>query len=193
MRFMEIHPAAFSLCVIGFGNIDGNQAIEMARQMSEAAVLVAHEIEAKRRTISHGHFFHGKTQTHKGVNDAAFGHFELVPTLQVAWQRQIWNEVIQTARDAKRIRIIRRHHPVANLVLPGIVANAIALVSLTLSQRPPGPFFGRLQGAHLTGPGQKTQRMTTLYTFHVFEENEIAATITMKCLQKEELDIACTG
>jgi hypothetical protein len=31
MWFMEIHPAALPLVVIGFGNIDDNQAMEMSR------------------------------------------------------------------------------------------------------------------------------------------------------------------
>jgi hypothetical protein len=178
---MEIHAAALTLVVIGFGNVDDNQAIEMSRQRSGGSAQIAHEIESERRTLFLGRTFRGQAQPHNGINDATFGHFKLMPAVQVARQRQIWNQRVEPARNAKWVWIIGRDHPVADFMLLAIVAEVIKLIILAVGQRAPSPIFGWFQSGQLARGRQKPQHMTAGDTFHVFEENETATTIAMKC------------
>jgi hypothetical protein len=181
MWFMEIHTTAFPLIVIGFGNINDNQTIEMPRQRAGAARLITDKAESEWRTMFFGHAFQRKAQPHDGVKNAAFGYFQFMPAVQIAWKRQIWNQRIEPAREAKGIRIIRRDHPVADFMLLAVITEVIELVILGFGQSPPRTVLDRFQCGELSRARQKPQHVTAGDTFHVFKENETATTIAVKC------------
>jgi len=66
-------------------------------------------------------------------------------------------------------------------MLLAVIAEVIKLIIIGGGQSPPSPAPVRLQSGKLAQARQKPQHMTARNTFHVFEENETATAITLKC------------
>src|ERR1700722_12251633 len=99
--FVQVYPAPFALHVVSLGDIDGNYPVQMTRQQGGFPRNIANQFETKRRAIFGGQPIQWKLQPHDGINDAAFGNFQLVPAFRVSWDRQIWNQIVEAAGNAK--------------------------------------------------------------------------------------------
>src|SRR3979490_850303 len=64
-------------------------------------------------------------QAQQAVHETPLRRLQLVPGLLVAGLAKVWNDTRETARKAQRIRIVRRHRPIAYVVLDVVLAQPI--------------------------------------------------------------------
>jgi hypothetical protein len=142
----HLAAALFALGIVGFGDIDGDQAVVVAGQhLGDRAVGIGHigqEIEGQSEFRVFRPALQRQAQAEHGVEQVVLGNFQLAPSRHVLGIGQVGDGAVMPAGRAMGLGRIGRQQPVAGVKL-GIGAEPISLAGI--GQRLPGVAF-RLQG-----------------------------------------------
>lgn len=145
--FMKTEAPLFTLGIVRFGDVHGDQPVLMPGHYGRNAGNIREEIELQCRAIFLGLALQGKPKVQQRINEPSLGEFDLVPTLEISGNGQIRNGLVQAARDAKRILVLHRHQPIADLMSVAVLALAILPLIGGATKRAPYIFSGRFQSA----------------------------------------------
>ena len=116
------------------------------------------------------------------VDQPAFGELHFVPAFQVPNDVQVRDGFVHPARDAEWICVFDRHIPVADLMVPAILALAILPVVSGLAHCPPGVWLvgDRFQSAQIQYIREEAERVVALDALKVFKKNQSSTRVTIK-------------
>ncbi|MNV66764.1 hypothetical protein D3C71_1595360 [compost metagenome] len=111
--FVHLHPYLLAVRVVGFLDIEGDQAVGVARGRRLAFKVDTDEIEGKASLFIDCPGNHLQPQTDQLRDQTPLGGFHLAPALVIFGDRQVGNRAIQAAGHAQGFVVIGRQQPVA--------------------------------------------------------------------------------
>jgi len=114
-----------------------------------------------------------QTKAHQRIEQPALGGLHTRPQHPVARIREIRDDLVQATGATERMGIVARHHPVADVFFPVVLALSIGIAAR--GERPPLEVAGRFQCAQCQCLGQEAERAATRETLRVLEIQRIAA------------------
>ncbi len=136
LRHVLAGPLA--LGVVGLGDVDCDEPLRMARndlgRLPECRPGIGQKVEGEPGLRILPLTDQRQPQAEEPVDQPVLGGLEALPAQQVLRRAEVRDRAVVAAGPAERIRVVRRHQPVAGLVR-GIGAEAVDL--LRCGQRAP--------------------------------------------------------
>ena len=113
VRFAHLHTDFFAVGVVGFLDVEGDQAVGMAGGRRVAFQVDADEVEGQAVVFVDAFGHDLQAQADQLRHQPALGGLDLAPALGVFCDRQVGNGAIQAARHAQRGGAVGGNQPVA--------------------------------------------------------------------------------
>ena len=186
IRLVERRPPLLALGIVGFGDVDGDDAVGVAGQHRRPAVRRSRRgtrRPARRRDLRPGCGPAGRARA-SVKTQPALGDLEAIPRELDARLGEIGDHARQPARDAQRIRIVLEDGPVADRLHPRSCGTddsrppTPAAAASATAARPPV----RIERADQRQVRQIGDQVIAAQADGVLEEKQLAAMVAMEDL-----------
>ena len=180
VAFMHLFARALALGRIGFGDVQGDQAIVVAGHHALVRHAVFQELEGQAR-FGLGFFRgRGQVQLRQREQQAALGRFKTRPQYSVFLSRQVRDDCGQLARLAQLVRVIRRQHPVAHIVLHIVAALFIEFALVLAVQATPQAVVGLFEAVDTALRGLVAQRAFAVEAEGILKKDLLCALVAVE-------------